>query len=242
MPGNAGHHLADLARPDARVDPAHRVRVGRDGGVEQDALEGMVEVPVVVHVLVVPADLAGVDVEGQRRVVVEVRVFDAPEHELRGRRGDRRALVDEAQLGVVAGRHPGADVDAPLVRYPAPGLVARLSGGRHGPPPPQLLAGERVVSDDDARLWPPARPAAPPGDRLAVGDDRPRAVPGRRLPVVEDPRFPGDLAGRNVEAERVVVVAGVDDEAVVDRDVAVVARVAADEVVDVLRQIAPVRP
>ena len=77
---------------------------------------------------------------------------------------------------------------------------------------------------------------------LAVGDDRPRAVPGRRLPVVEDPRFPGDLAGRNVEAEHVVVVAGVDDEAVVDRDVAVVARVAADEVVDVLRQIAPVRP
>ena len=68
---------------DPRVDPAHLVRVGRHRGVHEDALEGMVEIPVVVQVLVVPADLAGVDVEGQRRVVVQVRVLDAAEHELR---------------------------------------------------------------------------------------------------------------------------------------------------------------
>ena len=89
---------------------------------------------------------------------------------------------------------------------------------------------------------PAAWPAATPGDDLAVGDDRSRAVSGRGLPIVEDPRFPGDLAGGGVEAERVAVIAGVDDEAVVDRDVAVVARVAADVLVDVLGQIAPVRP
>ena len=239
---NAGHHLADLAGLNVRVDPAHRVGVGRHRGVEQDALEGVVEVPVVVHVLVVPPNLAGIDVEGQRGVVVEVRVLDAAEHELGGRRGDRRALVDEAQLGVVAGRHPGADVDPLLVGHAAPGFVARFPGGRHRPAPPQLLAGARVVRDDDARFGAAARPAAPPGDRLAVGDDRPRAVSGRGLPVVEDLRLPGDLAGRGVEAEHVAVVAGVDDEAVVDGDVAVVAGVAADVLVDVLGQIAPVRP
>ncbi len=133
-------------------------------------------------------------------------------------------------------------MDPLLVGHAAPGLVARLAGSRHRPPPPQLLAGERVVGDDDARLGPAARPAAPPGDHLAVGDDRPRAVSGRGLPVVEDLRLPGDLAGRGVEAEHVAVVAGVDDEAVVDRDVAVVARVAADVLVHVLGQIAPVRP
>ena len=67
-------------------------------------------------------------------------------------------------------------------------------------------------------------------------------MPGRGFPVVEDLRLPGDLAGRGVEAEHEAVVAGVDDEPVVDRDVAVVARVAADVLVHVLGQVAPVRP
>ena len=54
LAGDAGQHPADLSRLDPRVDPAHLGRVGRDRGVHEDALEGMVEIPVVVQVLVVP--------------------------------------------------------------------------------------------------------------------------------------------------------------------------------------------
>ena len=46
--------------------------------------------------------LARVAVEGQRGVVVQMLVLDAPEHELGRRRGDRRADVNEVQRGVVA--------------------------------------------------------------------------------------------------------------------------------------------
>ena len=43
----------------------------------------MVEIPVVVQMLVEPLDLAGVGVQREGRVVVEVRVVDAADHELR---------------------------------------------------------------------------------------------------------------------------------------------------------------
>ena len=82
-----------------RVDPAHRRRVsGAHGGVDEQPLERMVEIPVIDDVLVVPDDLAGVGVERQRRVVVEVLLVVAAEHELRRRRRHRRADVDQVQL------------------------------------------------------------------------------------------------------------------------------------------------
>jgi len=129
-----------------------------------------------------------------------------------------------------------------LVGHAAPGLVARLARGRHRPAPPQLLAGERVVGHHHARLRPAARPATSPGDHPAVGDDRTGTVAGRCLLVIEDPRLPRDLAGRRIERVGVVVVADVDDEPVVDGDVAHAAGVAADVLVDVLRQVAAVLP
>ena len=98
------------------------------------------------------------------------------------------------------------------------------------------------MGDDDARLGPPEGAAAPPRDDPAVGDDRPRAVPGGSLPVVEDLRLPDDVAGLDVERVGVVVVADVDDLPVVDGDVPHAARVAADELVDVVGQVAAVLP
>ena len=50
---------------------------GGDRGVDDQALEGMVDVPVVVQVLVVSSGSRRVGVEGQRRIVVQVRVLDA---------------------------------------------------------------------------------------------------------------------------------------------------------------------
>ena len=202
----------------------------------------MVEVPVVVEVLVVPADLAGVGVQGQRGVVVQVRVLDAAPQELRGRRGDGRADEDEVQVKVDAGGRPRPHVHAVLVGHVAPRLLAGLAGGGHQPPAPQLLAGLGVVGHDDARLGPRPRAAAPPRERLAGADDGARRVLGGVDGVVEDLGLPDELAGAGVDGVAVVVVARVDDAGAVDGDVAVHADEPADVVVDVVGQIAAVLP
>ena len=106
----------------------HVARVGRDGRVHEQAFEGVVEIPVIDDMLVVPHDLSGVGVQGERGVVIEVLHVVAAEDELwRGNR-HRRADVDQVQLRIVARHHPGADVPALLHRHVAPGLIAGLAG------------------------------------------------------------------------------------------------------------------
>ena len=150
LPGMPVMTLRRLARLDLRVDPRHFLRVGRDRRFDEQALERMIEIPVIDDVLVVPHDLAGVGVDGQRRVVIEVLLVVAAERELRRRNRHRRADEDQVRLGVVARHHPGADVPALLHRHVAPRLVARLAGPRDRARAPQLLAGLRVVRGDDA--------------------------------------------------------------------------------------------
>ena len=78
-----------MARPiDISVDlfQATASGSGADRGVDEQALERMVEVPVVVQVLVVPDDLAPVGVQREGRVVVQVGEVRAAGHELRRRR------------------------------------------------------------------------------------------------------------------------------------------------------------
>ena len=202
----------------------------------------MVEIPVVVQVLVVPAELARVGVEGEGRVVVEVLVVDAAEHELRRRRRDRRADVDEVQVGVVARDHPRADVHPLLVGHAAPGLVPRLARRGHERRAPQLRPRRRVVGDDDAGDRARARAAAPAGDHLAAGDDRPRGVARGVDAVVEDLGLPDQLARDRVERVDVVVVGGVDDQPAVDGDVAVVVREPAHDARDILGDVPAVLP
>ena len=202
----------------------------------------MVEIPVVVQVLVVPADRAGVGVEGEGRVVVAVRIVDAAEHELRRRRRHRRPDVDEVQVGVVARDHPRADVHPLLVGHAAPRLVARLARRRHERRPPQLRPGGGVVGGDHAGDRPRPRPAASPGDHLAAGNDRAGGVAGRVHPVVEDLGLPHELAGERIDGVDVVVVAGVDDQPAEHRDVPVVVREPAHDAGNVLGDVPPVLP
>ena len=243
LAGYAGHDPAHLARVQPRVDPAHRGGVRPYRGVDQEALERVVEIPVVVHVLVVPDDLARITVQRERRVVVEVRQVGAAEHVLRRRRGDRRTDVDHVQLRIVARHHPRADVRALLERHVAPGLVARLAGGGDEARPPQLLAGGGVVRRDDAAVGPAARVAAPPGVHLPAGHYWPRGLVGRVHPVVEDLGVPDHLARLRVQREDVVVHAGVDDQLVVDGDVPVGVDERADHVIgQIVRAVPPVLP
>ena len=153
----------------------------RDRGLHEQPLERMIEIPVIDDVLVVPDDLAGVGVERERRVVIEVLLVVAAERELR--RGDRhrRADVDQVGLGVVARDHPRADMPALLQRHIAPRLLARLAGSRDRSNAPELFAGLRVVRRDDARVAGRVRLTLPAGDHLAVGDDRPASSRWRAL-------------------------------------------------------------
>ena len=191
------------------------LRIGRDGRVDEQALERMVEVPVIDDVLEVPDDLARVRVDRERRVVVEVLLVVAAEHELRRRRRDRRADVQAVQLGIVARHHPRADVPALLVRACRPRFRRRArpaSGScavRHVSLP--VFGVERR---DHACLGSAFGLAAAPRDDLAVRDDRARAVL-RALAVVEDERLPGELARARVE--RVCVTVGPVVENQVDR-------------------------
>src|SRR5204863_276217 len=152
--------------------------------------------------------------------VVQVLVLVAREHELRRGCHDRRADVDPLRRRVVARHHPHADVPALLVRDVAPGLVAGLAGLRDRAMTPELLAGLRVERGDDARLRSALGLAAAARDHLAVCDDRPRAVL-RAVLVVEDVRLPDELAGLRVHRVRPTVGAVVEDQVVVDREVAV---------------------
>ncbi len=194
-------------------------------------------------VLVVPADLARVRVEGERRVVVQVLVAGPADHELRGGGGDRRPDVDEVQLRVVARHHPGADVLAFLEGDAAPRLVPGLAGGRDRAAAPQLGPRRCVVGGDDARVRSSPRRAATPRDDLAARDDRPGTLMGGVHPVVEDLGLPDELAGRRVEGEDVVVRARVDDQPAVDGEIAVDLHQHAEEVFRrVVRPLPPVLP
>ena len=82
--GDAGEDFAAFAGLELGIDPGDLRGVGGDGGVDQDAFEGMVEIPVIDDVLVIPDDLAGVGIDGQRAVVIQILFVVAGQQEFRG--------------------------------------------------------------------------------------------------------------------------------------------------------------
>ncbi len=121
---------------------------------------------------------------------------------------------------IEARHHPQADVAALLVRNVAPGVAAGLVGLRDRARAPELFARLRVERREHAGLGAAFGLAAAARDHLAVRDDRARAVL-RAVAVVEDLRFPRELARARVERVRVVVGAVVEDQVAVDREIAV---------------------
>ena len=125
----------------------------------------------------------------------------------------------------------------PTSRRPAP-QAQESSAGATAPRP--SAASWAVMTQASG---PPSGMQLRPETTLAAGDDRPRGLRRRVDPVVEDLRLPGQLAGRRIEGEDVIVRAGVDDVAAVDRHVAVgLQQVRKDVLCDVLRHFAPVLP
>jgi len=193
-------------------------------------------------VLVVPRDLTGIGVERQRRVVIEMRLVGAAEHELRRRGGHRRPHIDEVQRRVVARHHPGADMLPLFEGHAAPGLVTGFARCRNRAPSPDLGAGACVVRGDDARVRGRVRSAAASRDHLAAGDDRACRLQRGVHRVVEDLRFPDDVAGGDVQRLDVVVAGRVEDEIGVDGDVALGGDQSTEVVPEVIRQVATMLP
>ena len=171
----------------------------------------------VVQMLVVPHDLAGVGIERERRVVVQVLLVDTAQHELGGRRRHGRSDIDEIQNRVVAWHHPRPDVPTLLVRHITPRLVTRLARRGYRPRAPQLRTGSGVVRRDDTRLGATPRRAAATGDDFSVRNDRTRGLVRRVLGVIEHLGLPHDATRRGVQSKDEVVNAGIDDQVVIDR-------------------------
>ena len=65
--------VALLAARNVRIDPLHELRIGTDRRAHQHALVRVVQVPVVARqMLVVPDELAGVGIQRDRRIAVEI--------------------------------------------------------------------------------------------------------------------------------------------------------------------------
>ena len=54
---------------------------GRYRGIDEQAFERVIQIPVIDDVLVIPDDLAGVGIQRQRGVVIEVLLVVAAQHE-----------------------------------------------------------------------------------------------------------------------------------------------------------------
>ena len=204
-------------------DPA---ALSADGEVVQHVDADLVVVPRIVRrVLEVPGELAGRDVERDRRVRVEV----VARSELRVVDRERVAGADDVE---VRGRIVGAGLpDAAAARLPGvvivlPRFAAGIAGLRHDVPPPQLVAGLDVE-----RRHPAARAAvarAVLDDHLAVGDERRRQelLGAAELLLAGDHLVPDDLAVVAVDRDHAAVGQVGEHQIFPERDAARARRVA----------------
>ena len=182
-------------------------------------------------ILMVTADLAGVDVERDHRRRIEIV---AGVHVARPRRRIARAPEAQVELRIVVPREPHGDA-ARLPGVTLPGLVTGLSGPRDRVGLPRGLAVFRVEGGDvaaDAEL------AARGADHdLALRDQRRQGEVVTVL-VVVDGRVPHHLAGLGIERDH-VGIDGADVHAVLPERHAPVGGM---ELEQVLRQILLVAP
>ncbi len=191
-----------------------------DHRVVQHVHADLVVVPRIVRrVLEVPRELAGVDVQGDDRVGIEVvagtrlrivggnRIAGAPDRELRGRVVGT-GLPDAAAAGL------------PRVVLVFPRLAARIAGLRHYIPAPQLVSGARVECRDPSARSSVAR--AVHDDDLAFGGNRRRKEFLAAAELIRDGDLlvPHDLAVRAVHSDDAAVGQVRDDQVFPQRDAA----------------------
>ena len=179
-------------------------------------------------VLEVPEQLAGLDVEREIAVGIEVGAKAAVTVGIRVRVADRP--VENACIGVGAACGPcGAAALLQRTTLPSVGDGPSVSGIGNGVELPKLLAGSRVVSSDESAN--PLVAAADTGDHQVPHDKR------RRRTAIEALRaglggcnIPQQSAGQPVQRDEVRIVGEIEDAVSQDSDTAIHAdgRVAGD--------------
>ena len=160
-----------------------------------------------------------------------MRVPHPTDQKLGSRGSHRCADIQQIELRIEARDHPGTDMSAFLERYPTPGFISRLSRPGNQPTTPQLLPCSRVVRHDDTGVRPTFRRTATPRDNLSVGDNRSRGLVGRMNRVIENLGLPHQIAGRGIESKHVVVSTRIDNQIIVDRQIAIRIDQAPDHVI-----------
>ena len=207
---DAGDHLASATRSDVGIQPRDSVGVRRHLGLYQDALEGVILVPIVSwKVLEVPLDLAGIGVEGQRGVGVENIASACVSLKRSPRDGHRHADIDQVQLRIVTRGNPGGASPALLVRKGPPGLASGLSSLGDGAGAPQLLARLQVVGRDPTSRVDVVT-AGHARDDLTLDDHRPAGVVLADRPIT-DLMLPYHLSRASIEGDQEGVVRGNDE-------------------------------
>ena len=185
-------------------------RLAAERGVDEHRRLGRVPVVQVVRrELEVPLQLAGVRIEREDRVRVEVVALALVAVVVGTRIAGRP--VEQARFGIVGAGQPGGGA-AVLDRLADPRLRAGLAGRGHGPEPPHALAGRgpvRVEESADALVA--ARDA---GDHQIVDDER-RAGGAVVLAVVGHLDVPQQLTGEAVQRDQVRVV-GLQEHAIAE--------------------------
>src|SRR5579859_126521 len=171
------------------------------GRVNKHALEGGVEIPDIVRdLLVIPLELAGIGIERDDAVGVEVGAFAGIAIEIS--RGIADAPIEQIQLGIIRAGEPGGA----SARFPAiagPGLVAFLARGGNGPETPGAAAGVDVESREIAAM---SGIAAGDADHHFVFDEQRRAGDvAAALAHVLDVDSPELAAGFLVERHDIII-------------------------------------
>src|SRR5262249_4672742 len=192
------------------------------------------------ELVVVPDELAGLDVERERRIAVEI-----------GRRGEGNGVgtavarkprigvrigdapVEDLALGIIGARQAPRPRRALLDRHVGPGVAAGLAGRGGGVELPDFLAGLGVVRGDEA-VRAHALLAGPVRDDLAVGDEH--AAGG--LAAVVNLGLPAQLPGLGVDRHQEAVGRGEIDHVLVDAE-ALAARGAAVDPLWIFARVLP---
>src|SRR5262249_26917538 len=97
LAGYPRQDFAAFAGLDLRIDPENIPRIRRDCRIDKQALERMIEVPMIDDMLIIPDDLSRIRIQGKRRIVVEMFVFVAAKYKLRSGNGNGSSDIDQIQ-------------------------------------------------------------------------------------------------------------------------------------------------
>ena len=100
-----------------------------------------------------------------------------------------------------------------------PRLIARLTRCRYRPPAPQFFTSSRIVRRNDTGLRFPARP---PGNHFAIRNNRPGTLHGAVGLVIENFRFPHQVARARIKRKHIPINARIDDQVVINRNISIV--------------------